>query len=156
MDCSYSEFEEAEIKILLIDDVRKAIRKSPVVKVVGLFKRKPGLSFAEFRDYYENRHCQLYDEHVSQPGVLRYARRYLTPMSGLASAIANPTENSYDVIMEVWYANKEVMKELFSKQDPGFSKKCKEDEAKLFDQGSMTMYISEDYETKDGPWNASE
>ena len=45
-----------------------------MVKVVGLFKRKPGLSMEEFKDYYENHHIKLFDEQVSHPGVLRYGR----------------------------------------------------------------------------------
>ncbi|KPI36641.1 uncharacterized protein AB675_10078 [Cyphellophora attinorum] len=122
------------------------------VKVVGLFKRKPGLSMEEFKNYYENHHIKLFDEHVSHPGVLRYARRYLEPFAGLASPLAGPKTGGYDVIMEVWYSDKDLFDSFKGQSNPDFSEIVKKDEENLFDRESMVMFISEDHESKDGPW----
>jgi hypothetical protein len=74
--------------------------KSPVLKIVGLFKRKPGLSVQEFRDYYEQKHLRWFHEHVALPGVLRYSRRYLNQIDGMMQKLPTTT-GGYDVIMEV-------------------------------------------------------
>ena len=123
-----------------------------MVKVVGLFKRKPGLSMEEFKDYYENHHIKLFDEQVSHPGVLRYARRYLEPFAGLALPLATQKSGGYDVIMEVWYSDKELFDSFKGQSNPDFSEIVKKDEEKLFDRGLMVMFLSEDHESKDGSW----
>lgn len=120
---------------------------------MGLFKRKPGLSIDKFKDYYENHHIKLFDEHVSHPGVLRYTRRYLTPFAGLASPLAPPKGDGYDVIMEVWYSNRELFESFKGQSDPGFADIVRKDEENLFDRKSMVMFLSEDWESKDGPWD---
>ena len=108
----------------------------------------------EFKDHYEKHHIRLFDEHVSQPGVLRYARRYLTPMSGLASSLTAPQEGTgYDVIMEVWYSDAALFEAFRGERDPGFGEIVGKDEEKLFDRESMVMYLSEDWESKEGPWD---
>ena len=119
---------------------------------MGLFKRKPGLSMAQFKDYYENHHIKLFDEHVAHPGVLRYARRYLEPFEGLASPLAISKSGGYDVIMEVWYSDKEFFDSFKGQSNPDFSEIVKKDEENLFDRDSMVMFLSEDHESKDGPW----
>jgi hypothetical protein len=120
---------------------------------VGLFKKKKGLSMKEFKDYYENQHIKLFEEHVAHPGVLRYSRRYLTPFAGLASPLAPPKGDGYDVIMEVWYKDKELFDSFKGQSDPSFSEIVRKDEENLFDRESMVMYLSEDCESKDGPWD---
>jgi hypothetical protein len=127
--------------------------KSSIVKVVGLFKRKKGMSAEDFRDYYENHHIKLFEEHVSHPGVLRYSRRYLTPISGLASPMGMPKDGGYDVIMEVWYSNRELFESFRGQSDPAFSEMVKKDEENFFDRESMSIYLSDDCESKDGPWD---
>lgn len=106
----------------------------------------------EFKDYYENHHIKLFEEHVSHPGVLRYARRYLEPFAGLASPLATPKSGGYDVIMEVWYSDKELFDSFKGQSNPDFSEIVKKDEEYLFDRGSMVMFLSEDHESKDGVW----
>jgi hypothetical protein len=120
---------------------------------VGLFKRKKGLSMEKFKDYYENRHIKLFDEHVAHPGVLRYSRRYLTPFEGLASPLPPPKEKRYDVIMEVWYKDKELFDSFKGQSDPSFSEIVRKDEENFFDRDSMVMFLSEDCESKEGPWD---
>ncbi|KAJ9608021.1 hypothetical protein H2200_007009 [Cladophialophora chaetospira] len=131
---------------------KAASGKSSVLKIVGLFKKKPGVSMEAFKDYYENKHIKLFDEHVALPGVLRYSRRYLTQIDGMASPLATTT-GGYDVIMEVWYKDPELLESLKKNPNPDFTKMVVEDEEKFLDRSSMTMYLSEDCESKDGPWN---
>ena len=70
-------------------------------KILLLMKRKPGLSMAEFRDYYENRHVPLCAPYMQ--GISRYVRRYLTPQPHAESGTCE--ELPYDVITEMWFDN---------------------------------------------------
>jgi hypothetical protein len=57
-------------------------------------KRRPGMSHAEFRDYYENLHMPLCMKYW-QSGE-RYVRRYIEPVEGMP-------EMEFDVITELWF-----------------------------------------------------
>ena len=49
-----------------------------MVKLVGLLKRRPGMSTDEFRAYYETHHKKLGDRYLAGFAD-RYLRRYLNP-----------------------------------------------------------------------------
>jgi uncharacterized protein (TIGR02118 family) len=63
-------------------------------KLLLLMKRKPGISVADFRDYYESRHVPLCLP-LMGAAAKRYVRRYLEP-----SAAGEPP---FDVITELWF-----------------------------------------------------
>ncbi|KAK4897773.1 hypothetical protein LTR27_004545 [Elasticomyces elasticus] len=133
--------------------IAKAVgAKSPVLKIVGLFKRRPGLSVQEFRSYYEEKHLPFFDEHIALPGVLRYSRRYLSQIEGMMQKLPTTT-GGYDVIMEVWYKDRETFESLVADPNPDFVDTVIKDEERFIDRSTMTMYFSDDVESKDGPWN---
>ncbi|MTD54941.1 EthD domain-containing protein [Amycolatopsis pithecellobii] len=116
-----------------------------MIKVVGLFKKKDGISAEEFRDYYENHHGPLFNEYLKLPGVKRYTRRYLRP---IAPPITGEVRHSgFDVIMEVW-CDEHWYKSFFVDQPPAeFRAMIAEDEAKLFDRDQMSMYTVDECDT---------
>jgi uncharacterized protein (TIGR02118 family) len=73
-------------------------------KILLLMKRKPGISMAEFRDHYENRHIPLCRPYMS--GIARYFRRYLEPQPHAESGTCE--ELPYDVITEMWFDDEET------------------------------------------------
>jgi hypothetical protein len=117
-----------------------------MIKVIGLFKKRKGMTDAEFRDYYENHHVRVFDELMKNPGMERYIRRYLTP-------VADPTTGEvrsagFDVIMELWISDPELFQSQFqSAQDSEFRRLVAEDEARLFDRSEMYTYVVEDFES---------
>ncbi len=69
-------------------------------KILLLMKRRPGMSVADFRDYYENRHVPLalkYDGGA----MTRYVRRYLEPQPN--AELGTNEELPYDVVSELWF-----------------------------------------------------
>jgi uncharacterized protein (TIGR02118 family) len=62
------------------------------MKTVALFRRRPGLSRAAFRDYYETRHAPLAVQHVR---FRKYVRNHLVA----------PAEGDFDVLSEFWLAD---------------------------------------------------
>lgn len=65
-------------------------------KLLIFLKRKPGMSHADFRDYYENRHIPLCMTYMR--GIECYRRRYLEPVVGAP-------EMDFDVITELGFGD---------------------------------------------------
>jgi hypothetical protein len=114
-------------------------------KVVGLFKKKEGMSDEDFRDHYENHHAHLFNPYLEVPGIHRYARRYLEPM---ATPITGEVHSSgIDVIMEVWCDDKWYQDFFVNRPPEEFRQMIAEDEAKFFKRDEMQMYLAREYET---------
>ncbi|MCB2047959.1 MAG: EthD domain-containing protein [Novosphingobium sp.] len=63
-------------------------------------KRKEGMSFEAFRDYYENNHAPLAASLC--PHLVKYTRTYITGWQPLARSAQLP-EPGFDCITECWY-----------------------------------------------------
>ena len=63
------------------------------------------------------------------------------------------TTGGFDVMMEVWYKDRETFESLVADPDSDFISEVIKDEENFIDRDSMTMYTSDDVESKDGPWN---
>lgn len=75
-------------------------------KLLLFMKRRPGLSVAAFRDYYENHHVPLALQ--SAVGIKRYIRRYLDPQPNAETGCND--ELAWDVITELWFDDEAVFK----------------------------------------------
>lgn len=75
-------------------------------KILMFMKRRPGMSLAEFQDYYENRHVPLCSKYLS--GVSRYQRRFLTPHPNPETGATDELE--FDVITELWFEDESVFR----------------------------------------------
>ncbi len=112
-----------------------------MVKVIGIFKKRSDISNEEFRNHYENNHSHLFDPYLEDPGVKKYARRYLKP---IAAAITGEVHDAgYDVIMEVW-CDEEWYERFFVDQPPEeFRNMIAEDEERFLDRDSMQLYVED-------------
>ena len=70
-----------------------------MLKLILLFRRKPGLSRDAFIDYYENVHAPLSVDKI--PGIALYKRMYLEP--GVAPFGHPTTEAGFDVVTELGF-----------------------------------------------------
>jgi hypothetical protein len=113
-------------------------------KILLPMKRKPGMSVAAFRDYYENHHAPFCAQYSA--AVARYIRRYLEsnphPETGPAG------ELPYDVITELWFDNEPAfqatLKYLTTAVMPDV---VVADEKKLFDRSSFRIVTVVECET---------
>ncbi len=76
------------------------------VKGVFLVKRKPGLSVAEFQDYWRTKHAPLVPR---TPHLLRYVQCHVLPETYEAD-----TPPAYDGVAELWWPNVEKFKESWA------------------------------------------
>ena len=59
------------------------------VRTIALFSRKPGMSFAEFDEYWRETHGALA---ANVPGIVQYVQRHIVPVDG-----QNEPDNEYGV-----------------------------------------------------------
>jgi uncharacterized protein (TIGR02118 family) len=74
-----------------------------MLKLILLFRRKQGMSRADFIDYYETVHAPLSVEKI--PGIALYRRSYLEP--GAAPFGHPTTEPGFDVVTELGFERRE-------------------------------------------------
>ena len=124
-------------------------RGNALIKLMCHFKRKPGLTLEEFKDYYENHHVKLVLELLPHP--LDYRRNYrledaeFDPFDQHANG-----EPNYDVIQESWYhdADFEEMAAIAAK--PEVAGPIVADEEKFMDRSATQIMLFEEYGTRDG------
>jgi uncharacterized protein (TIGR02118 family) len=110
-----------------------------VHKLLLFMKRRSGMSIAEFRDYYENRHMPLCMKYMV--GAERYVRRYLEPVEGME-------EPSFDVITELWFRSQTPVNAIIAtlKKD-AMPADVIADEHRLFDRSKTRFHIVVEAET---------
>lgn len=116
------------------------------MKLIALFKRKPGTTFEQFRDYYEKRHSVLSLELM--PFFSDYRRNYIRHDLGPQRSSAEPPSSSldWDVITEITFTSRadyEAM--LKALADPAVRDQIVEDEQRFIDRSSTLSYVVEEH-----------
>jgi EthD domain len=117
-------------------------------KILLLMKRKPGMSMAAFKDYYENHHVPLAMSNSGGQGggITRYMRRYLTPLAHAESGTND--ELPYDVISELWFDDEAVWRGTADYLSATvMNDAVVNDELNLFHRPTMRMALVEECET---------
>jgi uncharacterized protein (TIGR02118 family) len=105
-------------------------------KILLLMKRRPGMTVAAFRDYYENRHVPLCAKYIS--GLSRYIRRYINPLPHPETGPVD--ELPFDVITELWFDDEAVFKATVDYITTTIMPdEVVEDEKNLFDRTSFRI-----------------
>jgi hypothetical protein len=118
-----------------------------ISKRITILKRKVGMTFEQFRDYYENKHAKLVVSAsraaVQTPQRLYYSRRYIHPL--ITDSLDESTPE-FDVLAEVWYKTRAEMDLSMRpyRDDPQFRRIMVEDEERLFDRRYMQFYAASD------------
>jgi hypothetical protein len=110
-------------------------------KLVILLKKKSGMSFEAFQNYYENNHSKLIR---LIPRVQRYFRRYLHP---LVEHPMNTVDESaeFTVITELWFKTRADLDFAMARcADPYVFKTLEEDEQNLFDRSKTRINVVEE------------
>ena len=114
-------------------------------KAVCLLKRRPGMSFEAFVDYYENHHAKLAAKWV--PTQRQYHRRYIRPMvNPITGEVA---ELDYDVITEMWFDDEASFQTAMAAlSQPEAQAEITADEALLFDRSKICFGTLDEYVTE--------
>lgn len=110
-----------------------------MIKMIGLLKRKPGMTREAFREYYETQH-RLIGEKYLKGYASKYMRRYLEPRPERGTG--NLIEPDFDVILEIWYPDAKTLEESNRRlASPDIAAEIAVDEEKLFDLTHMHFYF---------------
>jgi hypothetical protein len=105
-------------------------------KILLFMKRRPGMTFEAFRDYYENHHVPLCLKYTS--GVSRYLRRFLTPQPNPETGATQ--ELQFDVITELWFEDEATFRGTVQYLATSIMPdEIVEDEKRLFDRALTRM-----------------
>ncbi len=105
-------------------------------KILMFMKRRPGMTFEAFQDYYENHHVPLCLKYTS--GVSRYLRRFLTPQPNPETGATQ--ELQFDVITELWFEDEATFRGTVQYLATSIMPdEIVEDEKRLFDRPLMRM-----------------
>jgi uncharacterized protein (TIGR02118 family) len=114
-------------------------------KAVCLLKRRPGMSFEDFVNYYESNHRKLGEKWV--PTQTRYVRRYLRPVAKNPITGEVPA-TEYDVLTEIWFKSREDFDAAMAAlAAPEAAAEIAEDEEKLFDRSRICLCTIEEHES---------
>lgn len=123
---------------------------SPVIKMMTLFRIKPGVSREECIAHYEAQHAPLIMRLM--PGVFTdYRRNFVIPGSQYfpdRMGSDAPPFPSFDMITELWLASEEKFQEMARlSDDPVIGKAVADDEARFLDTASMVMFLVDERTT---------
>lgn len=114
-------------------------------RVFVLLKRKPGMSFEEFRDRYENGHAKLGEKYFGHL-FASYRRNYIP--NGTRLLDGTVVENAYDCLTELIFREPDGYQELRRIcTDPEVYETLVADESLFLDRTVCTNAVSEPIES---------
>lgn len=114
-------------------------------KVIGLLKKNPAMTTAEFREYYERNHRVIGEKYL-RGLASRYVRRYLDPFADPITG--RVVEQAHDVLLEIWYNDRAAFEQagqLFLQ--PAVMQEIAADEEKLFDRSASRFFAVTEVES---------
>jgi hypothetical protein len=119
-----------------------------MIKVVGLLRRRPGMSREAFREHYERVHRVIGEKYLKGHAV-RYVRRYLTPLDAPAPDAAPGPD--CDAMWEIWYPDHAAFEAAMARlAEPDAMQEIGEDVARLFDAPARRYYTVDEVESDMG------
>lgn len=115
-----------------------------MIKIISLVKRKAGMSFQEFKNYYEDTHSKL-GERFLPPYCVKYLRRYVVESVHHHTGGETP-EVDHDCIVEMWFPDEEALAAFrASVADPELVKLIRQDEDRFVDHSKTRRYRVEEH-----------
>ncbi|SCW38016.1 EthD domain-containing protein [Sphingobium faniae] len=112
------------------------------MKVIILLKRKPGLSFEQFKAHYEASHVQLAHKYMGHL-FTEYRRNYTVPFSEHHGDDPNPgfADSPYDCVTEIRLTDHAAWEEMQRiAGDPVIGPILQEDEERFMDRSALKIF----------------
>lgn len=109
-------------------------------KVIGLIKRKPGLSREEFFKHYDEVHAPMALKYF--PQFVRYERNYIMGIADPPSRSGEEPE--FDCITEIWYKDREAFEEAENFWTSDAGKVMLADNETFMDLSKLVFYLVEE------------
>ena len=119
-----------------------------MIKLVFCLRRKPGMTLAEFQDYWLNQHGPLVRSHAETLRIKRYVQTHTLddPATQQAMARARGAPENYDGVAELWWDSREDMAAgVATPEGRAVSLALLEDERRFIDHGSSPLWLAEEH-----------
>lgn len=111
-----------------------------MIKLMGMLKRKPGMSAQEFHQYWRNVHAPLV---MGVQGFARHVRKYVQSHATAAQLVAGPDGGpAFDGIAELWFDSISELHQAIS--DPSYLSEIHPDELKFLDFPNCVILLVEE------------
>jgi uncharacterized protein (TIGR02118 family) len=119
-----------------------------VIKLVFCLRRKPGMTLAEFQDYWLNQHGPLVRGHAETLRIKRYVQTHTLDDAATQQAIARArgAPEGYDGVAELWWENREDLAAgVATPEGRDASLALLEDERKFIDHANSPLWLAEEH-----------
>lgn len=120
-----------------------------MMKILCFLKRRPGMSRAEFRTYYENNHAPLIEKLM--PFYSDYRRNFIAEVQDYETGHLDnkiEAELPFDVVTELTFDSRENYDKLVAAlSDPKIGDIITKDEENFMDRSKMSVYIVDEFVT---------
>jgi len=117
-------------------------------KIVYCVRRKPGMSVAEFQDYWLNTHGPLVRQHAAALNIRRYVQTH-TVHQGLTEAMVKSRNGlePFDGVAELWYDSEaDVFAAAKTEQGKAAGRELVEDENRFIDGAASVVFAGTEHE----------
>jgi uncharacterized protein (TIGR02118 family) len=124
-----------------------------VLKLTFCLRRKPGLSLAEFQDYWLNKHGPLVRRLQPSLGMVRYVQQHRRDDElGLGLAKVRGAPEPYDGIAELWWESEGAFRGAGrTPEGREAGRLLLEDEAKFIDLANSPLWLNREQVIYAGP-----
>lgn len=104
------------------------------------------MSREDFKEYYENNHTAVFKDVMPMPGLVRYIRRYVSPIRGVVDGKVR--ESGFDCFSEIWFDDMDLYKKYVAGAllDKEFRAIVAADEENVFDRDETAFCVVDEAE----------
>lgn len=119
-----------------------------MIKLVFCVRRRPGLSAADFRRYWIEKHAPLVEKHASRLGMKRYLQSHtLEDDANAALRASRGAMEAFDGIAEVWWDSRDALTSVLSRPEgQAAAAALLEDEREFIDLAHSSLFLTEEHE----------
>lgn len=122
-----------------------------MIRLAYLLRRRPGLSRAEFQQYFRDVHGPLVARHSTTLAVQRYTQLHTLDdpvaheINKALTESRGGMEPEYDGVAELWWAREDDLAAFATPEGQAAAKQVLEDERNFVDHENSPLYFAHDY-----------
>ena len=122
-----------------------------MIKIVFCLRRLPGMTRAEFQDYWRNKHAPLVAQHAKLLGIHRYVQCHTMDDSTFArAAAARGGHPPFDGVAEIWLSDTRPPQDT-SEERQRANQELLDDERRFIDLDASPLFFTEENEVIRAP-----
>jgi len=119
-----------------------------MIRLEFVLRRKPGMSLAEFQQYWREVHGPLVAKHATTLNIHRYVQLHTLddPVNNQLAGARGAMEKPYDGVAELWWTNREALVSSFGNAEgQAAGKELLEDEKRFIDLPNSPLWFAYEY-----------